>query len=294
MDASPTAVETAILEVGDLLAVLALGLLLVELLWLRRRGRLGKDRVLEMLASFGTLLPAIAVEILLTASWIAVYFGVQALVPWQIPTTVWTAVLAVILVDLAYYWEHRLSHEIRLLWALAHSVHHSSPHFNQATAYRISFMDQFISPLFYLPIVALGFHPLLVLAAFVLILAYQTWLHTEMIGRLGWLDRVFNTPSNHRVHHGADAGYLDRNYGAVLMLWDRLFGTYQAETANPVYGLTEPLNSKNPLKVHFHEAGLLLRDLRAAESPGEALDLLFRRPGWQPRRGREGRPLSSG
>jgi len=294
VDASPTAVETAILEFGDLLAVLALGLLLVELLWLRRRGRLGKDRVLEMLASFSTLLPAIAVEILLTASWIAVYFGVQALVPWQIPTTVWTAVLAVILVDLAYYWEHRLSHEIRLLWALAHSVHHSSPHFNQATAYRISFMDQFISPLFYLPIVALGFHPLLVLAAFVLILAYQTWLHTEMVGRLGWLDQVFNTPSNHRVHHGADAGYLDRNYGAVLMLWDRLFGTYQAETATPVYGLTKPLNSKNPLRVHFHEAGLLLRDLRAAESPGEALGLLFRRPGWQPRHRREDRPLSNG
>ncbi len=283
MEASLSAIETAIFEIGDLLAVAALGLLLVELLWLWRRGRLDKDRGLEMLASYSTLVPSIAVEILLAASWITVYFVVQALVPWQVPTTVWTAVLAVILVDLAYYWEHRLSHQIRLLWALAHSVHHSSPHFNQATAYRISFMDQFISPIFYLPVVALGFEPLLVLGAFVFILSYQTWLHTEMIGRLGWIDRVFNTPSNHRVHHGADAGYLDRNYGAVLMVWDRLFGTYQAEVETPVYGLTRPLDSKNPLKVHFHEAVLLLRDLRAAGSLGEALGLLFRRPGWRPR-----------
>ncbi|MDJ0942615.1 MAG: sterol desaturase family protein [Kiloniellales bacterium] len=282
MEEALGAIETAIFGVGDLLAVFALVLLLVELLWLWRRRRLGKERWLEMLASYSTLVPSIAAELLLAASWLAVYLGVQALVPWQIPTTLWSAVLAVILVDLAYYWEHRLSHEIRLLWALAHSVHHSSPHFNQATAYRISFVDQFISPVFYLPIVTLGFNPLLVLAAFVLILSYQTWLHTEMIGRLGWLDRVFNTPSNHRVHHGADAGCLDRNYGAVLMIWDRIFGTYRAEAETPVYGLTRPLNSKNPFKVHFYEAGILFRDLRAAESLVEALGLLFRRPGWRP------------
>ena len=286
MEAPLSAIEAAVFGLGELLAVAALGLLLVELLWLWWRGRLGKDRILEMLASFGTLVPATAVEVLLTASWIAVYFGVQALVPWQVPTTLWSALLAVILVDLAYYWEHRLSHRIRLLWALAHSVHHSSPHFNQATAYRISFMDQFISPIFYLPVVALGFEPLLVLAAFVFILSYQTWLHTEMIGRLGWIDGIFNTPSNHRVHHGADAGYLDRNYGAVLMLWDRLFGTYRAEVETPVYGLTRPLGSKNPLKVHFHEAVFLLRDLRRADSLVERLGLLFRRPGWRPRRRR--------
>ncbi len=247
-----------------------------------------------MLTSFGTLVPSIAAELLLAACWVAAYLFVQALAPWQISTTVWAAVLAVILVDLTDYWEHRLSHRIRLLWALAHSVHHSSPHFNQATAYRTSFMDQLISPIFYLPVVALVFDPLLVLAAFVLILSYQTWLHTEMIGGLGWLDRVFNTPSNHRVHHGADTGHLDRNYDAMLMVWDRLFGTYPAEAEAPVYGLTRPLNSKNPLKVHFHEAGLLLRDLRAAASLGEALGLLFRRSGWTPQRRPAPSPASRG
>ena len=256
------ALETA----SGLLSLFAFGLLAVELIWLWRGRRLNRGRILEMLASYSTLVPYVLVELLTAGFWLAVYFGLAEIVPWQVPVTWWSALAAVLLVDLVYYWEHRLEHRVRVLWAVYHSVHHSSPDFNQSTAYRISFADHFVPPLFYLPLVALGFHPFLVLSGLIFILAYQTWLHTEMIGRLGWLDRIFNTPSNHRVHHGAELKYQDRNFGAFLIVWDRLFGTYRAEAETPVYGLATPLGSVNPLKVHFHEAVGLLRDLKRARS----------------------------
>lgn len=264
------------------LYVFAGGLLVVELLWLLYRRHLNKQRVFEMLASFSPFIPAVLVEILTLAALVTLYYGVSNLAPWSIPLSAWSAGLALVLVDFIYYWEHRWSHEIRVLWALDHSVHHSSPDFNQFTAYRVSFVAQFFSPLFYLPLLLLGLHPVLVLSALGFNLAYQTWVHTEMIGKLGWLEKIFNTPSNHRVHHGADPKYLDKNYGAILIIWDRLFGTYQVEEERPRYGLTQSLNSVNPLKVHFHEAGKLLRDLRSASSGSEVLGYLFNRPDWSP------------
>ena len=257
-------------------------LLVVELLWLAYRRRLNKPRVLEMLASYSPFIPAVVVDALTVTALIALYYAVYSISPWEIPVTAWSTLLAVILVDFVYYWEHRWAHEIRVLWALYHSVHHSSSDFNLGTAFRVSFVDQFFSPLFYLPLVALGFHPALILSGLVFILAYQTWIHTEMIGKLGWLEKIFNTPSHHRVHHGSDPKYLDRNYAAVLIVWDRLFRTYQVEEERPVYGLTEPLNSVNPFKVHFHEAVKLVRDLSGARSAREVCGYLFRLPGWTP------------
>ncbi len=260
------------------LTLFAFGLLAAELLWLWGLKRLNWRRIKEMLASYCTLVPYVLTELLTAGFWLAVYVGLAALVPWEIPTTWWSALAAVLLADLVYYWEHRLEHRVRVLWAVYHSVHHSSPDFNQSTAYRISFADHVVPPLFYLPLVALGFHPFLVLSGLIFILAYQTWLHTEMIGRLGWLDRIFNTPSNHRVHHGADPKYQDRNFGAFLIVWDRLFGSYQAEEETPVYGLATPLGSVNPLKVHFHEALALVRDLAGASSLKRLGAILLSRP----------------
>ena len=257
-------------------------LLVAELLWLAYKRRLNKPRIFEMLASFSPFVPATVVDVLTTTALIALYFVAYSFAPWQIPMTAWSVGLALVLVDLIYYWEHRWAHKIRVLWALYHSVHHSSSDFNLSTAFRVSFVDQFFSPLFYLPLVVLGFHPVLILSGLVFILAYQTWIHTEMIAKLGWFDKFFNTPSNHRVHHGSDPKYLDKNYGAVLIVWDRLFGTYQAEEETPVYGLTHPLNSVNPLKVHFHEAIKLVRDLHGARSRREAWAYLFNHPGWMP------------
>ncbi len=257
----------------------ALGLLVVELVWLGLRRALNWRRVKEMAASYSTLLPAIGVDFLLGAGLVALFFAVGTLSPWSIPVTWWTALLCVLAVDFVYYWEHRIEHRVRVLWALYHSVHHSSPVFDQSTAYRISFVDFFFFPLFFLPLVLLGFDPLLVLVSFGFVLAYQTWIHTESIGRLGILDAIFNTPSNHRVHHGAEPECIDRNYGGFLIVWDRLFGTYTRERETPRYGLVKPIGSANPIRVHVHEAVGLWRDLRQARSLTDALRLLFAPPG---------------
>ena len=274
--------EDYFLTITDVIYLFSGALLVAELLWFWYKRRLNKPRLLEMSASFSPYLPALAVEALTISALLSLYYAVFRFAPWQIPLTLWSAILAVVLVDFIYYWEHRWSHQIRLFWALFHSVHHSSPDFNLFTAFRVSFMNQFFSPFFYLPLVFLGFHPLLVFAGLGFNLAYQTWVHTELIGKLGWVEKIFNTPSHHRVHHGSDPEYLDKNYGAVFIIWDRMFGTYQVEEQKPVYGLTQALNSVNPLKVHFHEITKLVRDLRGARSGNEVRGYLFKRPGWTP------------
>lgn len=274
----------------DLLDWIALGLeavfavvLPAELIWLFWRGRLSSTRVREMLASAATYIPIVLFSGAYLAVVGAVFYWVGQVRPWIIPTNAWSAVLCLLAVDLFYYWEHRLEHGVRGLWALYHSVHHSSHAFDQTTSIRISVFDLAITTYFYLPLVFLGFDPALVAACLAVALGYQTWIHTEMIGRLGWFDRIFNSPSNHRVHHAAQTRYLDRNFGAILIVWDRLFGTYEPESEQPVYGLTESIGSSNPLRIHFHELLCLVRDWRAAGSLGVALQMLWRAPGWKPR-----------
>ncbi len=256
----------------------------LELWQLHRKGRLTWAYVREMGASISPLIPT-----LLTAGVVTVFiFGLYGIAEgfqlWTIPVTLWTTLVALILVDFIYYWDHRLAHRVRLYWAVAHSVHHSSSQFDQTTALRVSFMDGFISPWFYVPLVLAGFDPLVVLGCFGVMLAYQQWIHTESIGRLGWLDAVFNTPSNHRVHHGSQQQYLDRNYGGIFIIWDRIFGTYAAEEAPVIYGLTTPLGTSNPVTVHIAEAVNLLRDLLKSRSGREVWSRLFDPPGTEPPR----------
>jgi sterol desaturase/sphingolipid hydroxylase (fatty acid hydroxylase superfamily) len=181
--------------------------------------------------------------------------ALHALAPFSIPTTVGTAFVCLVLADLVFYWEHRAAHRVNVLWAAYHSTHHSAEHFDQSVGLRVSFMDFFFTPLFYLPLVLVGFHPLLVLASLSVVLAWQQWLHTEVVDRLPWLDGWLNTPSNHRVHHGRNPRYLDKNFGGILIVWDRLFGTYAPETERVEYGLVEQLGRHDPLSVHF--AGLV-------------------------------------
>jgi sterol desaturase/sphingolipid hydroxylase (fatty acid hydroxylase superfamily) len=255
-----------------------------ELLRLHRRGQLNRASILEMLASASPVVPAALTGGLVTAFVIALYTGVAALVPWSIPTNGWTAMAALVAVDFMYYWDHRTAHRNRLYWAIAHSVHHSSPRFDQTTGLRVSFVDGFISPWFYVPVVAAGFDPLLVGACLALIIGWQQWLHTEAIGRLPWLDGWLNTPSNHRAHHGVQARYQDVNYGAILMVWDRMFGTYVPESDDePVrYGITHPIDSVNPIAVHLTEARRLWRDLVATPRWRDRLARLVRAPDWRP------------
>jgi sterol desaturase/sphingolipid hydroxylase (fatty acid hydroxylase superfamily) len=271
---------TSRLETLSLVLAIAPFLVLLPIeIWQRsRRAALNRGIFYEQLASASPLLPTLLVAGIVAAFATSLYGAVYARVPFRIATGWGSAVACLLLVDFLYYWEHRLSHRIRLLWAVSHSVHHSSPLFDQITGLRVSFVDGFLSPWFYLPAVLIGFDPKLVIACFLVMVGYQQWLHTESIGSLGWFDRVFNSPSNHRVHHATQAQYLDKNYGGIVILWDRLFGTYEPEVEPPHYGLTHPLASTNPIKVHGAEAWGLVRDLWARRSLLGGLRILL----WPP------------
>ena len=184
-------------------------------------------------------------------------------------------------VDFLFYWEHRWFHEIRLLWAI-HSVHHSSDRFNLSTAIRLSWLGGLWGPVCFVPLALVGFDPILILLSLQLNLLYQLWVHTEKVGKLGWFDSVFNSPSNHRVHHGSNPQYLDKNHAGILMLWDRLFGTYEEEREEVVYGLVKPIESRNPFVINFKEFFNIARDVRNSKSLRGAWLHTFGRPGWSP------------
>ncbi len=280
--------EHLMAQMDTLSLLVGVALLSVETLWDLIRWHRPGQRLLESLASLSTQIPYVAGELLFTTAAVFVYFTVYELVtPVTIPVTLGTVILALIVADFVYYWEHRVAHEVRLLW-VSHAVHHSAREMNTAVAFRFGIFESPWAALVHLPLVLIGFHPLVVFAGQVAVLAYQTWIHTELIGRLGPLERIFNTPSNHRVHHGCDAKYLDKNYGGILIVWDRIFGTYQAEEERPRYGLARDFDSVNPLKVWFSEFPALFRDLAAARSLSEGFGYLFRRPGWRPPAARRG------
>ena len=137
--------------------------------------------------------------------------------------------------------------------------------------------------------ILLGFGAVQTIIALSIVIAYQTWIHTEKIGKLGWADRIFNTPSVHRVHHGSNEKYLDKNYGGILIVWDRLFGTYQAEEEKVIYGVTHPLGTSNPLVINFHEFWQIAKDVWKASKVGDAFGYVFKHPGWTPGSGDTGR-----
>jgi len=187
--------------------------------------------------------------------------------------------------EFCYYWYHRAAHRVRWFWA-THAVHHSSNEFNLGVAYRFGWTGRLAgNALFFVPMIWLGFAPRAVFATLALNLIYQFWLHAEWAPRLGWLEVVLNTPSHHRVHHASNAWYIDANYGGVLIVFDRLFGTFIAERDDlPCrYGLVTPLISHNPIRIVFHEWLKLVGDLRRARSWREAAGYLFGPPGWRPR-----------
>ncbi len=193
----------------------------------------------------------------------------------------WSWVLLLFLEDLTYYVWHRTSHEVRFFWA-SHVNHHSSTAYNLSTALRQSVTDPLTGHVFWLPLVLLGFHPLMVVTQQAVSLLYQYLLHTEAVGRLpGVIEAVFNTPSHHRVHHGSNAAYLDRNHAGIFIIWDRLFGTFVPEREPVVYGLTKDLGTFNFLTVAFHEWAAIGRDVKRAKSVREVLGAVFGPPGWQ-------------
>ncbi|MEV4381775.1 sterol desaturase family protein [Streptosporangium sp. NPDC049644] len=212
---------------------------------------------------------------------VIVFAGVYTMAPWQLSaTSIWTWVLLFLAEDLTYYWFHRLHHRVRVLWA-SHVVHHSSQYFNLSTALRQSWTTPMTSLPFWLPLALLGFPPWMIFLQQSVSLLYQFFLHTERVGKL-WrpIEWIFNTPSHHRVHHGMNSAYLDRNYGGILIVWDRLFGTFAPEGERVVYGLTKNIDTYNPIRVAFGEYVSVWRDVRGAGNWRDGLGHLFGPPGW--------------
>jgi sterol desaturase/sphingolipid hydroxylase (fatty acid hydroxylase superfamily) len=203
------------------------------------------------------------------------------LTPLSIPMSVWTWVLALLAADFTYYWMHRLEHEHRILWA-SHSVHHSSNDYNFTVGFRLSLVEGFFEWAFLIPMILIGFSPFQAIVGLVLVAQYQHWVHTERVTKLGWLDEVFNTPSVHRVHHGSNCQYLDKNYGGILMIWDKIFGTFAREEEKVIYGLTRDINTNNPIKIVFIEFGNIWRDVKKCRTMGDRLRIIFGGLSWRP------------
>ncbi len=192
----------------------------------------------------------------------------------------WAAVFT--LVDLCYYFSHRYAHEVNLLWA-GHVVHHSSEEYNLPVALRQSALHGLMSWVFYMPLALIGVPWRMFVASTALNLVYQFWIHTRAVGTLGRLtELVMNTPSHHRVHHGVNPEYQDRNYAGVFIVWDRLFGTFEPEVAEPVYGITKPLRSWNPLWANVHVFVQIARDAWRAPRWADKWRIVFGPPGWRP------------
>ena len=192
----------------------------------------------------------------------------------------WVWILLILGEDFCYYWFHRFGHEVRLFWA-AHVNHHSSEKYNLGTALRQSWTTPITGMPFWWILPLLGFNHLWILTASSISLIYQFWIHTEFIPKLGPLEWVMNTPSHHRVHHGSDLEYLDKNYGGIFIIWDRLFGTFEEENHAPKYGLIHNIETFNPVKIAFHEWVDMFKDAaQPGISFGDRISYLFGPPGW--------------
>lgn len=215
---------------------------------------------------------------------LAFFFVYENFRLFTIPLAWWSVILLFFADDLSYYWFHRVSHECRLFWA-SHVVHHSSEHYNLSTALRQTWSGGFYSFVFWLWLPLLGFHPAMILLQMSISLLYQFWIHTETINKLPkWFEAVMNTPSHHRVHHGSNPIYLDRNHAGILIIWDKLFGTFQAELDDEkvIYGLVENIHTYNPIKVAYLEWYHMLKDVFSGKkSISNRIKYLVKPPGWK-------------
>lgn len=236
--------------------------------------------------SLGLLVLSALIDLVPKTLAVGLFYVCYNLSPWQsvFEPSVAAWLLLFVLDDFIYYWFHRANHEIRLFWA-GHEAHHSARLMNFGTALRQGVGERLHKYWFWIPLPLLGFDPGMVLTMIAFNLIYQFWVHTETVTRLPvWVEFIFNTPSHHRVHHASNIRYLDQNHGGVLIIWDRLFGTFAEESADepPVYGLTKNIEGYNPWEFAIAGYRALWRDLAAAETWKDRLRLLYKAPGWQP------------
>lgn len=272
--------ESRVMEFVGILFIFNLGLIFIEILLdlFTSKERRWKDT----LANFSifamnqllekTIYGAVGIICLVPFHW---------LTPLEIPMNAWTWVAAFFAADFTYYWMHRLEHEHRILWA-SHSVHHSSEDYNLTVSMRLSIVESLFEWIFLVPMVLIGFAPFQTILCLVFVAQYQTWIHTERVVKLGWLDEVFNTPSVHRVHHGSNKKYWDKNYGGVLIIWDKLFGTFQREEEKVIYGLSKNIRTNNPITINFIEYRNIWRDVKRCRNWKDRLRIIFGNLVWRP------------
>jgi len=254
-------------------------LLLVEMVLARRRDVRGyepRDTAASLAMGLGNVAVAFVTKGTAFAFYALLY---ERFALFEIGYAWWAWPIVIIGDDLCYYWFHRVHHEVRLFWA-AHVNHHSSRRYNLSTALRQSWTTPFTGPVFWAPLAILGVEPMMILVAQSISLIYQFWIHTELIGQLGPLEWVLNTPSHHRVHHGRNVRYLDRNYAGILIVWDRLFGTFEPEGEPVDYGLSKNIQTFNPWRIAFHEWSAMLRDAWRAPDLATAARYALQPPGW--------------
>jgi sterol desaturase/sphingolipid hydroxylase (fatty acid hydroxylase superfamily) len=233
-----------------------------------------KETLGSLMVGAGNLMVNLFMKTILISGAIWIY----NLLPWRITMNWYTLPVCFIAYDFCSYWSHRISHYNRFFWA-THVVHHSADHYNLTVAFRQSWVQHF-KTIFFIPVALMGFHPVIFFVASQLSTLYQFWVHTESIGKLHpFIEKYFGTPSNHRVHHGSQEKYLDKNFGATFMIWDHLFGSFQYEEEKPIYGLTTPLaNKTNPFILNFHEYKDMYTDLKQSRGIKEGLFFIFASP----------------
>lgn len=263
-------------SIDEVFFVVGIAILAIELCkGLFSSQKLGWRGVGDMFSSLSTQVPFLLIETFIVSFAYGFYTLVSDYyISWSFEITVISAFAAILVADIFYYWEHRLAHKWRMLW-IHHAVHHSSRYMNIITGLRFGPFEGVWSAIIMFPMLLIGFPAELVIFGSLAVLAYQTWIHTELIGKLGWLEWILNTPSHHRVHHGSDDIYLDKNFGGILIIWDRLFGTFQKEVVQPRYGLDRNFDSINPLKVWFSEFPSFFKALCRAKNGQELLRVLF-------------------
>jgi sterol desaturase/sphingolipid hydroxylase (fatty acid hydroxylase superfamily) len=208
-----------------------------------------------------------------------VFVWIYNMLPWRMVLNWWTLIPCYIFFDFCSYWTHNISHRMRFFWA-THVVHHTGTHFNLTISFRLSWL-QYIKIIFIFPVALMGFHPVIIFFTSQIAVLFQFWVHTEYIRKLHpFIEYILATPSNHRVHHGSQPKYINKNYGATFIIWDRIFKTYQAEEEQVVYGITKDISKKgNPFHINFHEYASILRDVRQAKGWRRKLFYIFADPG---------------
>lgn len=233
-----------------------------------------KETIGSILTGLGNLVVSAAIKTTLLFLVVWIY----NMLPWRMGLNWWTFIPCYIIFDLCSYWAHRISHQQRFWWA-THVAHHSSEHYNLTVSFRLSWVQN-IKIIFFLPIALIGFHPIVFFVTNQVAVLFQFWVHTEYIRKLPrWVEYIFATPSNHRVHHGSQEQYIDKNYGATFIFWDRLFGTYEPEVEQVKYGITTNIDNKaNPFHINFHEYKDMWKDVKNAKGLRRKFFYIFGSP----------------